>query len=197
MIASAEVPCRDKGGFLFFDDCGVNAPAQAMVRLFLAQMRRVMPEHHIERIPNNHEVYNNFYMLGGPPMGFNVYWWGARPPNQPYLEGISVGGKLSVLISRRDYLCAMRSVSLPGFGVQYSPRRLPIHDQRRSLFPDKRRNFRLLRLRPRIALPRPTTSPPRPPIRTHPCHRIVVGSRHSRMPFTLCNLCGSKGIIIA
>ena len=111
----------EKGGFLFFDDCGVNAPAQAMVRLFLAQMRRVMPEHHIERIPNNHEVYNNFYMLGGPPMGFNVYWWGARPPNQPYLEGISVGGKLSVLISRRDYLCAMRSISLPGFGVQYSP----------------------------------------------------------------------------
>lgn len=111
----------EKGGFLFFDDCGVNAPAQAMVRLFLAQMRRVMPEHHIERIPNNHEIYNNFYALGGPPMGFNVYWWGAHPPNQPYLEGISVGGKLSVLISRRDYLCAMRSVSLPGFGVQYSP----------------------------------------------------------------------------
>ena len=111
----------EKGGFLFFDDCGVNAPAQAMVRLFLAQMRRVIPEHQIERIPNNHEVYNNFYTLGGPPMGFNVYWWGTRPPNQPYLEGISVGGKLSVLISRRDYLCAMRSISLPGFGVQYSP----------------------------------------------------------------------------
>ncbi|MDE0043889.1 MAG: hypothetical protein OXT74_17740, partial [Candidatus Poribacteria bacterium] len=40
----------EKSGFLFFDDCGVNAPAQAMVRLFLAQMRRVMPEHLIERI---------------------------------------------------------------------------------------------------------------------------------------------------
>ena len=111
----------EKGGFLFFDDCGVNAPAQAMARLFLAQMRRVMPEYHIERIPSNHEVYNNFYTLGGPPMGFNVYWWGTLPPNQPYLEGISVGDRLSVLISRRDYLCAMRSISLPGIGVHYSP----------------------------------------------------------------------------
>ena len=111
----------EKGGFLFFDDCGVNAPAQAMARLFLAQMRRVMPEHQIERIPNTHEIYHNFYMLGGPPMGYNVYWWGTLPPNQPYLEGISVGGRLSVLISRRDYLCAMRSISLSGRGVHYSP----------------------------------------------------------------------------
>lgn len=111
----------EKGGFLFFDDCGVNAPAQAMVRLFLAQMRRVMPEYQVEHVRNNHEIYNNFYTLGGPPMGFNVYWWGKRPPNQPYLEGMSVGDRLSVLISRRDYLCAMRSVSIPGFDVHYSP----------------------------------------------------------------------------
>ena len=57
----------EKGGFLFFNDCGVNASAQAMARLFLAQMRRVMPEYQIERISNNHEVYHNFYALGGPP----------------------------------------------------------------------------------------------------------------------------------
>ena len=55
----------EKGGFLVFDDCGVNAPAQAMVGLFLAQMRYVMPEYQIERIPNDHEVYNNFFEMGG------------------------------------------------------------------------------------------------------------------------------------
>merc|ERR1712096_116903 len=27
----------ERGGVLTFDDCGVNAPAQAMIRLFLAQ----------------------------------------------------------------------------------------------------------------------------------------------------------------
>ena len=111
----------EKGGFLVFDDCGVNAPAQAMIRLFLAQMRYVMPEYQIERIPNDHEVYNNFYEMGGPPVGFDIFWWGTRPPKRNYLEGISVGDKLSVIVVRRDYMCAMESVSLPTRNVHYSP----------------------------------------------------------------------------
>ena len=111
----------EKGGFLVFDDCGVNAPAQAMVRLFLAQMRYVMPEYQIERIANDHEVYNNFYEMGGPPVGFDIFWWGTRPPKRNYLEGISVGDKLSVIVVRRDYMCAMESVSLPTRSVHYSP----------------------------------------------------------------------------
>ena len=111
----------EKGGFLVFDDCGVNAPAQAMVRLFLAQMRYVMPEYQIERIANDHEIYDNFYEMGGPPVGFDIFWWGTRPPKRNYLEGISVGDKLSVIVVRRDYMCAMESVSLPTRNVHYSP----------------------------------------------------------------------------
>ena len=111
----------EKGGFLIFDDCGVNAPAQAMVRLFLAQMRYVMPEYQIERIANDHEIYDNFYEMGGPPVGFDIFWWGTRPPKRNYLEGISVGDKLSVIVVRRDYMCAMESVSLPTRNVHYSP----------------------------------------------------------------------------
>ena len=111
----------EKGGLLVFDDCGVNAPAQAMIRLFLAQMRYVMPEYHTERIPNDHEIYNNFYEMGGPPVGFDIFWWGTRPPKRNYLEGISVGDKLSVIVVRRDYMCAMESVSLPTRNVHYSP----------------------------------------------------------------------------
>ena len=111
----------ERGGFLVFDDCGVNAPAQAMIRLFLAQMRYVMPEYQIERIANDHEVYDNFYEMGGPPVGFDIFWWGTRPPKRNYLEGISVGEKLSVIVVRRDYMCAMESVSLPTRSVHYSP----------------------------------------------------------------------------
>ena len=37
-----------------------------MIRLFLAQMRYVMPEYQIERIANEHEIYDNFYEMGGP-----------------------------------------------------------------------------------------------------------------------------------
>ena len=111
----------EKGGFLIFDDCGVNAPAQAMVRLFLAQMRYVMPEYHVERISNNHEIYNNFYEMGGPPIGYDVFWWGTRPPKRNYLEGISVGDKLSVIVVRRDYMCAMETISLATRSIHYSP----------------------------------------------------------------------------
>ncbi len=111
----------EKGGFLVFDDCGVNAPAQAMVRLFLAQMRYVMPEYQIERISNDHEVYNNFYEMGGPPVGFDIFWWGTRPPKRNYLEGVSVGNRLSVIVVRRDYMCAMETVSIPTRSVHYSP----------------------------------------------------------------------------
>ena len=111
----------EKGGFLVFDDCGVDAPAQAMVRLFLSQMRYVMPEYHIERISNNHEIYNNFYGMGGPPIGYDIFWWGTRPPKRNFLEGISVGEKLSVIVVRRDYMCAMETVSYPTRSVHYSP----------------------------------------------------------------------------
>ena len=111
----------EKGGFLVFDDCGVSAPTQAMVRIFLAQMRYVMPEYQVERISNNHEVYNNFYEMGGPPTGFDIFWWGTRPPKRNYLEGVSVGNRLSVIVNRRDYMCAMETVSLPTRSVHYSP----------------------------------------------------------------------------
>ena len=111
----------EKGGFLVFDDCGVNAPAQAMVRLFLGQMRKVIPENQIERIDNTHEIYENFYQIGGPPVGFDIFWWGTRPPKRNYLEGFSIGDQLSVIVIRRDYMCAMEAVSLPTRSVHYSP----------------------------------------------------------------------------
>ena len=111
----------EKGGVLAFDDCGVNAPAQAMIRLFLAQMRFVMPEYQVTRIPNDHEIYSNFYEMGGPPVGFDLWWWGTHPPKRNYLEGVVVGDHISVLVFRRDYMCAMESVSLPTRSVHYSP----------------------------------------------------------------------------
>ena len=116
----------EKGGFLIFDDCGVDGAAQTMFRLFQAQMRHVIPEHIIERIPNDHEIYSNFYEMGGPPVGFDIFWEGATSVHgatsgRNFLEGYSVGENLSVLVVRRDYMCAMESVSLPTRSVHYSP----------------------------------------------------------------------------
>ncbi len=112
----------ERGGFFVFDDCGINAAAHGITRLFLAQMRYVMPEYQVQRVPNDHEVYDNFYEMGGPPVGF-AHFWGLRfrENKRNFLEGVSVGEKLSVLMVRRDYMCAMESVSLPTRGVHYSP----------------------------------------------------------------------------
>ena len=111
----------DRGGLLVFDDCGVNAADRGFTRVFLAQMRYVMPEYTVERLRNDHEVYNNFYEIGGPPVGFDIFWFGTQARKYNFLEGISVGEKLSVLVIRRDYMCAMEAVSLPTRSVHYSP----------------------------------------------------------------------------
>ena len=111
----------DKRGLLVFDDCGVNAPAQAIMKIVRAQLRRAMPEYGVARVPNDHPLYRAYYDLGGPPVGFDIFWWGNRPPRRNYLEGVSIRGKLVALLVRRDYLCAMRTVGIPGWEVNYSP----------------------------------------------------------------------------
>ena len=111
----------DDGGFVYFDDCGVNAPAEAFVRLTLAQLRYAMPEYTVDRIPNDHLIYNNYYDMGGPPVGFDIFWWGTHPPKRNFLEGITIGDHLAVVVCRRDYMCSMESVSLPTRTVHYSP----------------------------------------------------------------------------
>lgn len=111
----------ENGGFIFFDDCGVNAPAQEFLRLFLAQLRYAMPEYSVDRIPNDHEIYNNYYEMGGPPIGFDIFWWGTHPPKRNYLEGITMGDHLGVVVCRRDYMCATETVSMPSKTVHYSP----------------------------------------------------------------------------
>ena len=123
----------EKEGILIFDDCGSHAADQSMTRLFLTNMRHVMPEYHVGRVPNSHEIYHNFYQMGGPPTGFDIYhpgrtigffFTGGRPAynlSRNFLEGIFIGDKLSVLVIRRDYMCAMESISLPSRAVHYSP----------------------------------------------------------------------------
>jgi hypothetical protein len=111
----------ESGGFIYFDDCGVNAPSEAFVRLVMAQLRFALPEYTVDRIPNDHEIYNNYYDMGGPPVGFDIFWWGTHPPKRNFLEGITIDDHLAVLLCRRDYMCAMESVSLPTRSVHYSP----------------------------------------------------------------------------
>ncbi|MFC1713851.1 DUF4159 domain-containing protein, partial [Candidatus Poribacteria bacterium] len=108
----------DEGGFLFFDECGHDL---ALARMVKNELRTTLPEHSVERIPNQHELYTCYYDLGGPPPGAYRFWKhgvtrGSRAKIGKYLEGIFIDDRLAVLISNRDYLCAARSKNRPGHG---------------------------------------------------------------------------------
>ena len=85
----------EKGGFLFVDDS--SRKEGEFYRSIRMMLEEVLPAYAVEPIPDNHEIYSCFYHMGGAPVGMNS---GSRPLA---LEGISINGRLAVLISQRGY----------------------------------------------------------------------------------------------
>ena len=86
----------EAGGLLFIDD---NAPvAGEFYRSVRKMLETVLPNHPIEQIPDDHEIYRCFYEMGEPPIGaLNPTW------NNRTIEGISINGRLAVLMSQEGY----------------------------------------------------------------------------------------------
>lgn len=100
-------------GLLFYDDCGLDSKDFPLMRILAAELRTVLPEHTVSKIPNDHDVYNCYYPLGGPPWGCAFIWrHGPQAPIRDYLEGIVIDGRLAVLLCGRDYLCAAQTVEM-------------------------------------------------------------------------------------
>lgn len=114
----------DRGGILFFDDCGFHGLFADEVRAIL---REVLPEYNMERIPRTHELFKCYYHLSGPPRGSEMFWGSenvGRGTVFPYLHGITIGRRLAVVFSRKDYLCAIETVEIPShtqLRYRYSP----------------------------------------------------------------------------
>ena len=114
----------DRGGMLFFDDCGFNGLFADEVKAIL---REALPEYNLERIPKNHEIFTCYYHLPGPPRGSEMFWGSENEGKGmvfPYLQGITVGRRLAVVFSRKDYLCAIETVEIPShtqLRYRYSP----------------------------------------------------------------------------
>ena len=98
----------EKGGFLFVDDS--SRKEGEFYRSMRLMLEEVLPAYSIEPISDDHEIYNCFYQMGGAPVGINS---GSRPLA---LEGISINGRLAVLISQRGYW-----ESFTGRSRHYSP----------------------------------------------------------------------------
>lgn len=107
----------EAGGFLFFDECGHDV---MLARLVKAELRAALPEHSVELISNNHELYTCYYELGGPPPGAYRFWKHGNRSSKgivgKYLQGLFINGHLAAIISDRDYLCAARTKNRPGHG---------------------------------------------------------------------------------
>jgi hypothetical protein len=114
----------DRGGMLFFDDCGFNGLFADEAKSIL---REVLPEYNLENIPKTHDIFKAYYHLSGPPRGSEMFWGSENEGKGmvfPFLQGISIGRRLAVVFSRKDYLCAIETVEIPSHSqlrYRYSP----------------------------------------------------------------------------
>ena len=117
----------ERGGMLFFDDCGFKGLFAARVA---DELKKIMPEYPLQSIPHSHEIYSIYYKLSTPPNGSDVYWGSENNPKVTkfkFHKGITVGRRLAVLYNRKDYLCAMETAEIPSRTMLRMRRSTDVH----------------------------------------------------------------------
>ncbi len=95
----------ENGGFVFADDCNHDIDG-LFAKSFEAQMAALFGAEALQKIPNNHAIYNSFFSFekGPPPTSFELNGWGDDLVHE-YLKAIEVKGRIAVLYSNKDYGC--------------------------------------------------------------------------------------------
>ena len=102
----------ERGGMLFFDDCGFNGLLAATVA---NELRITFPEYFLQNLMYTHKIYSIYYDLPRPPTGGDVFWKSenkAKPSQFKYQKGITINNRLGVVYNRKDYMCAMETVEI-------------------------------------------------------------------------------------
>ncbi len=102
----------EKGGMLFFDDCGFNG---LFAHIVADELKQIFPEYPLEILPHEHELYSIHYHLSKPPTGGDVFWGNennAQPTQFRYQKAIVIDDRLAVVYNRKDYLCAMETAEI-------------------------------------------------------------------------------------
>ena len=102
----------EKGGMLFFDDCGFNG---LFAHIVADELKQIFPEYPLEILPHDHELYSIYYDLPKPPTGGDVFWGNennAQPTQFRFQKGITIDNRLAVVYNRKDYLCAMETAEI-------------------------------------------------------------------------------------
>lgn len=80
------------GGFLFAEDT-MGSKGFGFDRAFRSEMKQILPNYELKRLPPDHSVYRSFYLTD------NV---GGRQRVNPYLEGITLENWTPVIYSQND-----------------------------------------------------------------------------------------------
>ena len=102
----------ERGGMLFYDDCGFNGLLAATVA---NELYRIFPEYPLQNLMHTHKIYTIYYDLPRPPTGGDVFWKSEnhpKPSQFKYQKGITINNRLGVVYNRKDYLCAMETVEI-------------------------------------------------------------------------------------
>ncbi len=102
----------ERGGMLFFDDCGFNG---MFANIVANELGRIFPEYPLGDLSFYHKIYNIYYQLPRPPTGGDVFWGSENQPQASkfqYQKGIVINGRLAVVYNRKDYMCAMETVEV-------------------------------------------------------------------------------------
>ena len=94
----------ERGGFVFADDCNHDIDG-LFAKSFEAQMSELFGEDALQKIPNDHSLYNSFFEFDGPPTtSQELNGWGDDLVHD-YLKAITIDGRIAVLYSNKDYGC--------------------------------------------------------------------------------------------
>lgn len=80
------------GGFLFAEDT-MGAKGFGFDRAFRTEMKQILPNHELKRLPPDHSVYRSFYLIESI---------GGRQKVNPYLEGVTIDNWTPVIYSQND-----------------------------------------------------------------------------------------------
>ena len=97
----------NRGGFVYILTHGNAGNAMKGTRKVL---RNLLPEHHLGFIPNDHAIYNTYYLLNGP-LRFPLRKIGTPGHSIPLhfgpyskLQGITIDGRLAVLVDTEQMM---------------------------------------------------------------------------------------------
>jgi hypothetical protein len=95
----------ENGGFVFVDDCNHDIDG-LFAKSFERQMDKLFGDKSLQKIPNNHQLYRQFFKFedGPPATTFELNGWGDDLVHD-YLKAIEFDGKIRVLYSNKDYGC--------------------------------------------------------------------------------------------